>query len=190
MDCAEKSVANGQSLTFAAKSNSNLKAICFDNKGADEGGARCMEELDFHISPTAHCNYVHRDWQNTVGESFGSIVASISRKGNKYTMNYRYFFIDIYEWAIHYEKEKTLISRLHTFHELGTAREFLINGSFEGTITWEAGETAYYPNIAKQIENTLMNIEGNELWDKSNEYERFYDKVKNNYTKKYILGAE
>ena len=105
-------------------------------------------------------------------------------------MKYRYYFKDIYELAIHYEHPKTGISCLHYYHELGLAQEYLINGSFEGTITWNYDETAYYPDVAKQIEETLRSIEGTELWKKSNEYERFYDNVNSHYTKKWILGEK
>lgn len=195
MDCSEKALSDNQSIIFSAKSDSGIKSICFDNKGQFDGGAICdigIDNLIFHMSPTAHCNYVHRDWQNTVGESFGSIVAEVSRHGNTYSMKYRYYFIDIYEWALHYGETfpPSIVSSLHIFHEAGTAQEYLMNGSFEGVLTWKIGNTAYHPNVASQIENTLKELQGSESWELSNEYERFYKKINGHYDKKYILGGE
>ena len=195
MNCSEQILLDKQKVILSAKSNSEMKTICFDDKGADEDGSKCEIQdaenniIPFHEISGYYCNYVQRDWQNTIGESFGSVVAEVTRNGNIYTMKYKYYFIDIYEWAIHYEKKKTLVSQLHNFHELGVAKEYLINGSFEGTLTWESNNTAYYSDIAKQIENTLKNFQGTESWNKSNEYNRFYSKINGHYNKKYILGA-
>lgn len=195
MHCSEQTLLDKQLIVFSTKSDSEMKTICFDDKGAEEGGSKCeIQDAEnnvtpFHESPGYYCNYVQRDWQNTVGESFGSIVAEVTRNGDTYEMKYKYYFIDIYEWAIHYEKPKTMISELHLFHELGLAKEYLMHGSFEGTITWKSENTAYHPDVASQIENTLKKYQGNESWNKSNEYNRFYSKINGHYNKKYILGV-
>lgn len=65
-----------------------------------------------------------------------------------------------------------------------------MSGYFEGSIAWQTDETAYYPNVAKQVENTLKNIQGTELWEVSNEYDRFYERLNGNYTKDMILGGK
>ena len=155
MKCAESTIADNGTIILSAKSNSNIKATCFDSKGAEDGGVACgintdPKSVSHHNSELIHCNYVHRDWQNTFGESFGSIVAEINRSGNKYTMNYKYYVIDLYEWAFHSDKNP-LSYIFHMYHEKGLSQEYIIQGGFEGTVTWSAGETAFYPNIINQI---------------------------------------
>ncbi len=185
MKCAESTVTDNGTIILATKSDSSIKAICFDSKGAEDGGAACDINDDpktalHHNSGLIHCNYTHRDWQNTFGESFGSIVAEINRSGNKYTMNYKYYVIDLYEWAFHSDKDP-LSYIFHVYHENGLAQEYIIKGSFEGTITWSAGETAFYPNVINQIKKTLEYWEGSTCWEMSNEYDRLIDKVGNFY---------
>ena len=90
-------------------------------------------------------------------------------------------------------KEQKLAKANEQTEKLDNAKTFLLL-NYQGLTVSELAELRNslreVNSDIKVYKNTLMNIEGNELWDKSNEYERFYDKVKNNYTKKYILGAE
>ena len=205
MECSEQTLSDNSSIVLTVKNDAGIKAICFDDKGIDEGGSVCdivndridpsliADHIGFHMYPSGtYCNYVHRDWQNTVGEAFGSVVAEVVRNGNQYIMKYRYSFIDIYEWALHYESgfPPSDVSSLHYFHEAGLAKEYLMEGCFEGKITWEVGDTAYSPNVALQIENTLKKLQNYQSWQDSNEYERFYNNVKKHYDKKYILGGK
>ncbi len=91
------------------------------------------------------------DWGHAIGESFGAIVCEVkcippfefpnstTNFDNKptYQMTYKYYIIDIYEWAYHYDGE---LKTLHDFHEYGLAHQYLISGYLERTITWKKGE--------------------------------------------------
>lgn len=65
-----------------------------------------------------------------------------------------------------------------------------MSGNFEGTITWKKENTAYHPDVASQVENTLKEYQGIESWNKSNEYNRFYSKINGHYDKSNILGVD
>ena len=108
------------------------------------------------------------DWGNTIGESFVGIVCEAKcynslldeYTGNQnaqplYTMTFRYYIIDIYEWAYHYDGE---LKFLHDLHETGNAQQFLMSGYFERTITWQKGEmeTADGEN---RLLSTLVNMD-------------------------------
>ena len=156
MRCSEQVLSDNESVYLASKSNSNFKATCNVNRGADDGGLNCDivddDNISFHLGYDKQCNYEHRDWWNTVGESGAALVAEVSRSKDEYTINYTYYVIDIYEWAWHYD-EDTLSGILHAFHESGEAQEYLMNGSFSGTIKWTKGEDAYTENVRNQINN-------------------------------------
>lgn len=71
---------------------------------------------------------MHRDRNLTIGEALVTIVAKVERKGDKYIMNYRYYFKDIYELAYHYEiSHDTVSTPLHAAHEDGIAQEYLLS---------------------------------------------------------------
>lgn len=190
MKCSEQLIGDKQSICFASKCNSGFKATCNVDRGIADGGIACDANSDlksklYHCfdnnSQSVMCNYVHRDWWNTIGEAGAAIVAQTTRSGNTYTMNYTYYVKDIYEWAYHYDKD--LMSGLfHTYHEQGVAQEFLMNGQFTGTITWTSGEDAYVKNVSNvrnQIKETLKTSTGSKQWLISNEYDRFLNYIDN-----------
>ena len=98
-------------------------------------------------------------------------------------MHYRYCMNDIYEWtpkriiSLEYQTHEPqydtddLGTILHALHQLGTAKEFLIDGSFVGEITWEEGASADDKFVFDQIADTMKNIEGNSRWAWSNCYD-------------------
>lgn len=91
------------------------------------------------------------DLGSAIGESFGAIVCEVkcipaiksnsfvkeNEKQPTYEMKFRYYIIDIYEWAYHYDRE---MKYLHNLHECGLAHQFLMSGYLERTMTWEKGE--------------------------------------------------
>lgn len=90
------------------------------------------------------------DWGNTIGESFVGIVCDAkcykdpvseilgnTQDRTIYTMTFRYYIIDIYEWAYHFDGE---LKVLHDLHETGNAQQYLMSGYLERTIKWEKGE--------------------------------------------------
>lgn len=84
--------------------------------------------------------------------------------------------IDIYEWAWHYDKDM-LSGILHAFHESGDAQEYLIKGSFSGTIKWTRGEDAYNENVCNQIKSTMQGWVYDDQWKLFNEYDRFISSI-------------
>ena len=172
MQYAEQIAISEEKAFFVNSSDSPLKITCFDDKGDN-----CDSKLsDIALSDqyySAHqggnnaryCNSTHVDWHNTVGESLGSIVCEVKKTGSTYSMTYRYYMIDIYEWVQdpHGTVELDDIgSILHVYHHDGSAQQYLMNGFFEGTIIWEEGDSAYHKNVFEQIRNTIVSIEGEE----------------------------
>lgn len=173
IQCAEQILCDNQRIMIATKSDSGFKATCNVDRGSDDGGISCDIMNDgnaSHHTCGIHFNYVNRDWFNTVGEAGANVVAEITRSGNTYTMNYSYSFLDIYEWAYHYDG--TMLYRiLHSYHEDGWAQEFLMEGKFIGTLTWQAGDDARQMDVVNQIKETLKSKQNPTRWDKSNEYD-------------------
>ena len=187
MRCAEKIVMDGNSIIISPKSDQKFKATCFTGTKDDEENTDIVEcnintdntGLKTHAL-SEYCNYVHRDWQITVGEATGTIVAEIERNGDTFKMKYRYYFKDIYEWAYHYDKDPGDISAiLHGAHESGDAQEYLMQGYYEGYLSWTLNDKITDKTIAQQIFMTLAEKEDgigsnpSEKWTKSNEIERF-----------------
>lgn len=77
-------------------------------------------------------------------------------------MHYRFNMFDIYEWTM--DNPPTIGNKLHPFHELGYAKQYLMAGAFEGVITWQEGETAYDIDVFTQITNRMKDIEGTPRW--------------------------
>ena len=65
---------------------------------------------------------------------------------------------------------------LHSYHESGLAQEFLMEGKFIGTLTWQAGDDARQMDVVNQIKETLKSKQNPTRWDKSNEYDRWIEK--------------
>ncbi len=179
MQCGEQILNDGQTIIISTKGDSGLKATCNVDRGNNSDGIACDGQTPslFH-GKEFQCNYKHRDWWNTIGESGTAIVAEISRTGNTYSMNYKYYVFDIYEWAFHYDKDP-LSYIMHSYHETGDAQEYKMTGSFSGTVSWDIGETAYTMDVFNQIQDTMQYWQSTEQWDRSNEYDRFVAEVKN-----------
>lgn len=187
--CAEEVVSDGNTVVICPKSTQKFKAICFTGtKGeADETNVvECNINTDnTGLKPhntAVYCNYVHRDWQITVGEAPGTIIAKIERNGDKFTMQYRYYFKDIYEWAYHYDKDPWDVSAvLHGAHETGNAQEYLMKGYYGGYLSWNLNDKITDITIAQQILRTLADKEGglennqSYKWARSNEVDRFME---------------
>lgn len=166
MKMAESALAPGATRTFSTVSDTELRATCYWDGKPDEK------------SNTNHCGVSHTgemhyenasalDWGHSIGESFVSIVADVScnkstiididengwpatRDGVLYTMTFRYYVKDIYEWAYHYDNEMKI---LHDMHEAGVAQEYLVSGYFERTISWEKGKSS-----EEETKDMLLNI--------------------------------
>lgn len=191
MRCAEETLIDGNTIIICPKSNQKWKSVCLiQNKAENDTPnpidiVNCdIEDTDLKTHISSYCNYVHRDWNLTVGESIGTLTAKIKRDGDKFTMQYRYYFKDIYEWAYHYEiNHESVSTPLHAAHEVGLAQEYLMQGYFEGYLTWNLNEKVIDKTVAQQIFMTLADKEGglgsnqSYTWTKSNEIERFKESL-------------
>ncbi|MBR1431453.1 dockerin type I domain-containing protein [Ruminococcus sp.] len=189
MRCSEEMLKDGNSVIIALKSNKNLKAACLIKNKAENDTDNPIDIVNCEINTNKtglkdheayYCNYVHRDWNLTIGEALGTIVAKVERNGDKFTMTYRYYFKDIYEWAYHYEQDHESVSTaLHAAHEDGLAQEYLMQGHYDGGLSWTLGEKITSRDIAQQIFLTLADREEglgdnpSVIWTNSNEIDRF-----------------
>ena len=68
-------------------------------------------------------------------------------KNGEYYMNFRYYIIDNYEYAYHWEEEEGNLAFFdkagHRLHETGTGREFKIIGVYNDVVKWKPGEMLY-----------------------------------------------
>lgn len=62
---------------------------------------------------------------------------------------------------------------------MGYAKQFLIDGYFEGIITWTEGASACDYYVYNQIMSTLKDIQGS-YWGQYNESESYYDELNKN----------
>ena len=174
MQYSEQIAVENQSVYLTSNSDAGLKTTCFDDKGHNcnliNGGIP-----NKHGITSEYCNAVHVDWQVTVGESFGAIRGYVEKNGDTYILHYRYYMSDIYEWTN--EGKLDIGTVLHFFHEIKWAKQFLINGYFEGTITWTEGQSATDWNVYNQLMDEMCEIEGDSRWNQSS---RFYDYYRGN----------
>ena len=166
MKMAESALAPGSTRTFSTASDAELRATCYWDGKPDEKS----NTNPCGVSHTGEMHYENAsalDWGHSIGESYVSIVADVScnestiididengwpstRDGVLYTMTFRYYVKDIYEWAYHYDNEMKI---LHDMHEAGVAQEYLVSGYFERTISWEKGKSS-----EEETKDMLLNI--------------------------------
>ena len=199
MQFGEQIAAEGSYTYFTSIPDANLKTTCFDDKGYNcKFTNKRPDESNSIFLPNRHHNGVYSnhtqvDWHLAIGESLGGIRAEIIRDGNYYTMTYRYCVSDIYEWtptqisSFDLETGEPIYTKdalgtiFHYFHEIGYAKEFLIDGYFEGTITWEAGAAADDKDVFDQITATMKSTEGSMRWDLSNCIDTFVNRSRADY---------
>ena len=171
---AEQVANEDESVFFMSDSDAGFKFTCFDDKGHNclFNGEDPYRQINVSgIRPNGHvgdsyCNSRHVDWHNTIGESFGGIKAEVNRNGNTYTMRYRYYLNDIYEWVetesiYEWIKDRDDIGTpLHQFHKFGIAKQYLMDGYYEGEITWNTGESVCDYNVYYQIMDQMRSILG------------------------------
>lgn len=163
---AEQVACEDESTFFTSTSDSGFKFTCFDDKGHNcliKGYEPYTHNDVPSILPNGHesnkyLNSRHIDWHNTIGESFGGINAEVMRNGDVYTMKYRYYLSDIYEWIPNGLDD--IGTYLYPFHKLGIAKQYLMDGYYEGEITWNTGESACDHDIYYQIMDQMRSILG------------------------------
>ena len=81
------------------------------------------------------------NWGFAIGESLGGMTGKVRKNGNQYTMFFKYYLIDTYEFASHYDSTPSWIDiNGHIIHEAGFAKEFKVLGCYSGAVTWEKGD--------------------------------------------------
>lgn len=180
MQYAEQVARTEEFVYFTSTPNSGFKFSCYD----DKGGNCIFREKDvksFVHSTGSYCNPRHLDWHNTVGESFCGMRVMVNYYEGTYTMKYRYYLNDIYEWVNEGDFDIGMI--LHYFHEMGYAKQFLIDGYFEGTISWQEGSSALDIDVYQQIIDTMHEIQGPYagLYDEAKEYYNIANRTNTNY---------
>ena len=80
---------------------------------------------------------------NLTMKNFCGLACSAVRSGSTYTMNYKIYLMDYYDW----EKGSTLRGGLvsdgdmYELHIAGMAKEFKSIGTYTKDISWKKGET-------------------------------------------------
>ncbi|NLG03056.1 MAG: hypothetical protein GX567_04390 [Clostridia bacterium] len=148
---AEQTTYNN-SAVICTMPDSNMRSVCM----VDRLGECELRGID--INGVKHPHTMQKittgkqaDWNLSVGSCYGGMVADITSDGNNYSMKYRYYILDIYEWAAHVAEPETLSQMIHRLHELGEAHQFLIAGYYEGTLHWKKGESTANDYIMQQI---------------------------------------
>lgn len=124
----EETVTDNATVYIASSPDSQLKGSCYSNPD------NCVLNHGNHM---ADSNIIEIDWHYSVGDSYCSLVAKVTKEGDYYYMDYKYYIIDIYEWGWHAAKKDYY---QHMLHECGLAHEYLINGCYSGMDVWKSGE--------------------------------------------------
>lgn len=163
MNVAEETCSNSQ-IEIASNSDANFMGACYFNKG-DHCQLNHMGIVNYESSYSI-------DWQNTTGESFCGLTALITNTDDLYTMTFRYYIIDIYEWV----PGDTLSNVMHELHKVGVAKEYLMNGYFESTIVWHKGERIT-DNVMKQVYTDMIKTMVNDEIIVTSDFESIIDNI-------------
>lgn len=74
------------------------------------------------------------------------MVAEVYKINDRYNMKVKYYIIDNYEYAVHWEREDEpsfLDKAGHQLHEAGLAQEFKVSGCYKDILQWKKGEILY-----------------------------------------------
>lgn len=148
-------------ISISVKSNSLFKGTCYKGNYCQK-----KEESQIYFSDSGifYDDTTALDWGYAIGESLCTMSAEAFMKNGEYYMNFRYYIIDNYEYAYHWEEEEGNISipdkAGHRLHETGTGREFKIIGVYNDVIKWKPGEILY-PNdyVEIKLEEEKYNAE-------------------------------
>ena len=143
IELCEETLPENKTMIFSSNHEDNFKIACY----ADKHG-KCPNHYFEVDKSDAITTKEGDDWSFAIGDSFCGLVCSAVRSGSTYTMNYKIYLMDYYEWGYHVDggdKEQ------HMLHECGLAREYPIYGVIENTITWEHGYRIKSPKEVKKL---------------------------------------
>lgn len=120
---AEKNMVDGSTLCFSTRKDTSSY-----NKKQSE-----LLTADFYNSN----NNKEFDWEYSIGAGTSGVIAEITRNGNEYTMKFRFYIMDLYDW------DKKGEPALYYLNTDGYARCFRSMGLYEDSFTWKYGERFY-----------------------------------------------
>ena len=122
----EEIVIDGEKIIVSSSDENDFVTTCYKGYNCDylHKGLAVNNNIDF-------------DWSYSIGESFGGMVAEVSRSKDIIEIKYKYYIIDYYEWGWHAEGNDY---EQHMLHECGLAREYPVIGYYESIETWKVGD--------------------------------------------------
>lgn len=155
MSAAEQTTYNNTN-TICTTSDSAMRVVCMVDREVE------CELRGVEVNGVTHPDTMmelntgkQADWNLALGSCYGGMVAEVTSNGNNYSMRYKYYILDVYEWAAHAPDSETLSQIMHRLHEIGLAHQYLITGCYEGTIEWTKGDTTASEYVMNQIESDL-----------------------------------
>ena len=131
-------------ISISAKPDSFFKGTCYKGNYCQKK----KENEDYYSeSGIFYDDATALDWGYAIGESLCTMSAKAFMKNGEYYMNFRYYIIDNYEYAYHWEEKEGNLAFFdkagHRLHETGTGREFKIIGVYNDVVKWKPGEMLY-----------------------------------------------
>lgn len=145
IELCEETLLENRQMGFSSNHEDKFKIACYANKNIEN----CPSSHYFNVDNSdAETTNEGKDWSFSIGDAFCGLVCSAVRSGNTYTMNYKIYLMDYYEWGYHVDGGD---KELHMLHECGLAKEYPIYGVIENTITWEHGYRIMSPKEVKEL---------------------------------------
>lgn len=145
IELCEEALPENTQMFFSSNHEDNFKIACYANKNINS----CPTNHSFKVDNSdAISTDEGKDWSWSIGDSFCGLVCSAVRSGSTYTMNYKIYLMDYYEWGYHVDGGD---KELHMLNECGLAKEYPIYGVIENTITWKSGYRIKSPNEVKEL---------------------------------------
>ena len=155
MNAAEQTTLNTTNV-LCTTSDSYMRTVCMvDRESACELRNVEVNGIRHPSTMMGLTTGIQADWNLALGSCYGGMIAEVCSNGDFYEMKYRYYIIDIYEWAGHEIDADTLSLMLHRLHEIGLSHQYLFSGYYEGTISWKKGQTTADEGIMQQIYDDL-----------------------------------
>jgi len=137
-------------MCIAVKPESLFKGACYKGNYCQHKG---YNDKEFNDTKVFYDDATALDWGYAIGESLCTMSAEAYMVDGEYCMNLKYYIIDNYEFAYHWEEYEGNLTTEdkagHRLHETGTGNEYKIIGVYEDFIRWEAGETLYQNDYAE-----------------------------------------
>ena len=102
IELCEEALPENQLMIFSSTHEDNFKVACYADK---HGGEKCPNHYFEMDKGDAKITEVGEDWSFAIGDSFCGLVCSAVRSGSTYTMNYKIYLMDYYEWGYHVHGE-------------------------------------------------------------------------------------